>query len=165
MLTKPNQAGTYLFDIDLYDTDGNKLLESYADYLTLTPLAFSQNTLDLIGNDCAHKGLGELGYTLQTHGLPSGAPQSTAYSSRGEILFSFLGKWDTDLGMGVSSNQEVPCRAILGLSSTIKCVYRVTDNVPQIAVQSFQAILTGDPFKIQIPNLMFNTDGTSSIRA
>ena len=40
MLKKPNNAGTFLFDINLYDTDANKLLESCVDFVTLTPLNF-----------------------------------------------------------------------------------------------------------------------------
>ncbi len=49
VITNPVQPGTYIIDVTTFQADGTTLLESYSDFITLSPRNLAVGTARLIG--------------------------------------------------------------------------------------------------------------------
>ena len=115
VITTPTFNGTFLFDITSYKSDGTTVIESWTDYLIVTPVPFPQYSASSL---CI--GIGKttiLTFTFTT-GLevPAAIQQTKASDTKGFIEIEFEDISATQLGGGSSSKILIPCKANSGLS-------------------------------------------------
>jgi len=104
-----------LFDIETYDVDGVRMLESYSDYLTITANTIVTSSVIVFGNT-NQKSILDISFnTIQA--LPSGGPQYKASDTQGRIQLAFteITVWGTDLGTGLNNGEYLTCKAISGI--------------------------------------------------
>ena len=112
-------SSTFLFDIETYDVDGIRMLESYADYLTITANTIVFSNVVLLGNSVQNSILDISFNTIQA--LPAASPQYKASDIQGRIELIFLTTgWATDLGTGLTNGNYMTCKAISGIVGSMK---------------------------------------------
>ena len=103
-----------MFDIETYDVDGVRLLESYTDYLIVQANTLVSYSLNLFGNSNQNSILDFSLTTIQA--MPDGGPQYKAMDTQGRIELIFLTTgWATDLGTGYNNGDYLTCKAISGI--------------------------------------------------
>jgi len=118
LITTPFNNGTYLFDITSYLSDGITVIESWTDYLTVSPIEFAVagNSLTSLDRVTGVKTVLTAQITTTTR-IPAGVIQYKASDTKGFIELEFKSAgFASDLGFGITSPQEIPCYVEAGLS-------------------------------------------------
>ena len=158
-----------MFDIETYDVDGVRMLESYSDYLTITANTLVTKNIIVYGNT-GKKSILDISFnTIQA--LPSGGPQYKASDKQGriELAFTMNADWGADLGTGLANGEYLTCKAISGIvGSKIKnkIIIRKLSNlivngneitcqlmvatIPRITIKNFQSISANTPVRLQV---------------
>jgi histone deacetylase 6 len=142
-ITAPTKAGDYFFDISTYDANLN-LIESGTGLVTLTAKQVAGATFDLIHTELDTISAVSLSFTPDL-AVPTGATPSVTTELQGFIEVSLPTQsggnnlFKTDLGLGISQGDAVPCLATTGLTGTLKCVLTTK---PSSASNTTPAVVT-----------------------
>lgn len=94
--------------------DGVRLLESYADYLTITANNLFSYQTRVFGNGGLNSIL-DISFTA-IQKIPDGGKQYRAADTQGRIELIFLTTgWGNDLGTGLMNGNYLTCKAISGI--------------------------------------------------
>eukprot|EP00828_Plagiopyla_frontata_P027339 TRINITY_DN35529_c0_g1_i1.p1 TRINITY_DN35529_c0_g1~~TRINITY_DN35529_c0_g1_i1.p1 ORF type:complete len:305 (-),score=33.73 TRINITY_DN35529_c0_g1_i1:566-1399(-) len=145
----PTINGTYMLDITTYSTDKTTILDSYQDFLIISP-----NTLTVSGALICGEPSQTNNKKYSILEIQFTAPQD--YQTGSLIYISFDdGGWDTDLGTGLSDLSEIPCKSISNLAGTIVCIlyHGSTQKSPLIIIKNFNEIISGTSCQIGFPQI------------
>lgn len=112
---------TFLFDIETYDVDGVRLLDSYSDYLIITANTIFTKQIIAFGNGNA-KTILDISFTA-VQAIPAGGAQYKASDIQGRIELIFLTtSWTNNLGTSLNNGDYLTCKAISGIVGSISIV-------------------------------------------
>lgn len=111
----PLVNGTYIFNIDVYDSDGEKLLESFSAYAIIVPNSLTIGSFSAYPSDLSATAVLDFSLTPLSD-IPTGEQQHRAGDLQGffQIKFEGLG-WSTNLGTGLADKSMIPCKTISGI--------------------------------------------------
>lgn len=155
-IKKPVYAGSFLFDITTYSSDGVTILDSYSQSLQINANTLSIASFLLIGKQVNRKGILRVDFTTLM-AIPSGTTQTKVTDIKGVIQLEFTGSWANDLGTGLSDGSSLPCTSSFGIlplagTNLVCTLYKKTEAF--IEIKNFQALATGSVCRIYIANLL-----------
>jgi len=158
-VTAPSKSGYYIFDFNTYSENWD-LLESGTATAEFLASSLTSN-IEVLHSNVDTVNVLTVGITPQKT-IPSGKTPTSSTQLQGfiEVLLPTSSGGSSlfrpDLGLGLSSGQTVPCKAISGITQ-LKCTVQVptSPNPVKITVSDFEEVTAGTSLEFQIPGLKY----------
>ena len=107
--------GTYIFNVDVYDSDGEKLLESFSAYAIITANSLTVGSFSAYPKDLSARAVLDFSLTPLSD-IPTGERQNRAGDLQGFFQIKFMGLgWEATLGTGLTDKSKIPCKTVSGI--------------------------------------------------